>query len=40
MLQYIEHIILHYVKQVCERLQQGDDKPVVAIIDNFKGQIM
>ena len=40
MLQYIEHIILPYVRQVCERLQLGDDKPAVAIMDNFKGQIM
>ena len=39
MLQYIEHIILPYVRQVRERLQKGDDKPAVAIMDNFKGQI-
>ena len=39
MLQYIEHIILPYVRQVRERLQLGDDKPAVAIMDNFKGQI-
>ena len=39
MLQYIEHIILPYVKQVRERLHLGDDKPAVAIIDNYKGQI-
>ena len=39
MLQYIDHIILPCVKQVCERLQLGDDKPAVAIMNNFKGQI-
>ena len=39
MLQYIEHILLPYVRQVRERLYLGDDKPAVAIIDNFKGQI-
>ena len=38
-MQYIDHIILPYVKQVRERLQLGDDKLAVAIIDNFKGQI-
>ena len=27
------------MRQVRERLHLGDDKPVVAIIDNFKGQI-
>ena len=39
MLQYIEHNILPYVRQVHERLQLGDDKPAVAIVDNFKGHI-
>lgn len=39
MLQYIEYIILPYVRQVRERLQLDDDQPAVAIIDNFKGQI-
>ena len=40
MLQYIDHIILPYVKQVRERLQMGDDKLAVAIMDKYKGQIM
>ena len=37
MLQYVEHIILPYVEKVRETL--GDNKPALAIMDNFKGQI-
>ena len=37
MLQYVEHIILPYVEKVQETL--GDNKPALAIMDNFKGQI-
>ena len=37
MLQYVEHIILPYVEKVRKTL--GDNKPALAIMDNFKGQI-
>ena len=37
MLQYVEHIILPYMEKVRETL--GDNKPALAIMDNFKGQI-
>ena len=38
MLQYIEHIIVPYVEQVRQDIND-DEKAVVVIIDNFKGQV-
>ena len=35
MLQYVEHIVVPYVEQA--RLRLGDDKPVLVVMDNFKG---
>ena len=37
MLEYIEHIIVPYVKTARDLL--NDNKPALVIIDNFKGQI-
>ena len=39
-LQYIDHTILPYVKQVRERLHLGDDKPAVAIMDSYSAPIL
>ena len=37
MLQYVDHIIVPYVRTVREKV--GDDKAALVIIDNFKGQV-
>ena len=37
MVEYVEHIIVPYVEKVRELL--GNDKPALAIMDNFKGQV-
>ena len=37
MFEYVEHIILPYIRQIRDKI--GSDKPALVIIDNCKGKI-